>query len=177
MFVKTHNFLMLAVACGACIAVSAADLPARKPGLWEITTTNTGNARVPPLVEKVCLDAATDQLLYKVGAGASQKMCGRVDLTNVGGKVVIDSECKIAGSTATIHSTTTMSGDTASHMDNTVHYEPALFGKSGSTSTQDAKWLGSCPASMKPGDVETTPSPVMPVPMKMNLNDMFKGSQ
>jgi hypothetical protein len=56
------------------LSVAMADsLPSHKPGLWEITG---GEARpgVQPSVQHVCLDAATEQLMYKVGAGASQKM-------------------------------------------------------------------------------------------------------
>jgi hypothetical protein len=170
----TRNLLILAAASSVWAACSAADLPMRKPGLWEITM-NSGNPKIPPRVEKVCLDAATNQLLYKVGAGASQKMCSKVDIQNSGGKVVVDSQCTLGQTKASTHSVTTMAGDSAYHTDLSVHYDPPLFGKSDSTLTHDAKWVGACPADMQPGDVTVAPSAGMPIPMKMNLNDMFKG--
>jgi hypothetical protein len=173
---SSRYFLMLAATCAALTAVNAADLPMRKPGLWEITR-KTDNPKIAPTVEKVCMDAATDQLLYKEGAGASQKMCSRVDIRNAGGKVMVESQCQIGGSKVTSHSITTMSGDSAYHTDVNVHFEPALYGKSDSNSTQDAKWMGACPADMRAGDVIIAPSATMPMPMKMNLIDMFKGGQ
>jgi hypothetical protein len=172
----TRQILAIAAISAACASAMAVDLPTRKPGVWEITI-NIGNPKIPPRVEKVCIDAATDQLLYKVGAGASQKMCGKVDVHTASGKVTVDSECQIGGTKATSHSVTTMMGDSAYHTDTNVHYEPAMFGKSDATSTQDAKWIAACPADMRAGDVVVQPSAMMPVPMKMNLNDMFKGGQ
>jgi len=171
---STRNLLILAAACSVWAVSSAADLPMRKPGLWEITM-NMGNPKIPPRVEKVCLDAATNQLLYKVGAGASQKMCSKVDIQNSGGKVVIDSQCNLGSTKTSTHSVTTMTGDSAYHTDVSVHYDPPLFGKSDSTMTHDAKWTGACPADMRPGDVVVEASARMPQAIRMNLNDMFKG--
>jgi hypothetical protein len=171
-----RNLLILAATCAACSVSTAADFPMRKPGLWQITM-EMGNPKIPPRVEKVCLDAATDQLLYKVGAGASQKMCSKVDINNVGGKVVVDSVCSFGSTKATTHGVTTMSGDSAYRTDITVHYDPPLFGKSDSAMTHQAKWMGACPADMRAGDVEVEVSGRMAAPMKMNLVDMFKGAQ
>ena len=173
---STRNLLMLATTFSLCAVSAAAELPTRKPGLWEITMT-MGNPKIPPRVEKVCLDAATNQLLYKVGAGASQKMCSKVDIQNSGGKVVVDSQCNLGNTKSSTHSVTTMMGDTAYHTDVSVHYDPPLFGKSDSTLTHDAKWIGACPADMRPGDLTMDTGGGMTAPMKMNLNDMFKGGQ
>jgi uncharacterized protein DUF3617 len=172
----TRYLLILAATCGTCAVGSAADFPMRKPGLWQITMSPS-NPKYPPRVEKVCLDAATDQLLYKVGAGGSQKMCSKIDIHSAGGKVIVDSQCDFGGSKLTSHGVTTMTGDTAYRTDINLHYDPPMFGKSDSTSTQEAKWIGACPADMKPGDIVVDASSMMPAPMKMNLNDIFKGSQ
>lgn len=154
--------------------VVAEGLPARKPGLWEINM-NAAEPNAPQRLQKVCLDPVTDQLLYKVGAGASQKLCNKLDVRNSGGKVVVDSECHIAGSTATSHSVTTFSGDTAYHTDVRVHYEPAMFGRTDSASIHEARWIGECPSDMRPGDVLLT-SPRLPTPMRMNLNEIFNAT-
>jgi hypothetical protein len=171
----SRQILILAAVCTASAVCSAADFPARKPGLWQITM-NHSNAKLPPQVEKVCLDKATDELLYKVGAGVSSKVCSKVDIHTSGGQVVVDSICNLGSSKVTGHSVTTMNGDAAYHTDVTTHYDPPLFGKSDSSQTHDAHWLGACPADMRPGDISVEPSAQMPAPIKMNLNDMFKGA-
>lgn len=166
----------IVASCGVCTVVAAPDFPARKAGLWQIIISSP-NSQYPPTIERVCLDATIDALLYKFGAGASQKMCSSAEVHSSGGKVIVDSACRLGSTQATTHSVTSFNSDTAYHTDVNVHYVPAMFGKSDMSSTQDAKWSGACPADMKPGDVVVQPSPRMPVPMKMNLNDMLKGSQ
>lgn len=165
------SIAMLAVG----LTAAAADYPKRKPGLWEITRSEA-NARLPPQVQRICLDAATDALLYQFGEGAGRKMCSKVDMHNAGGNFMIDSVCTFGRTQASTHETMSFSGDSAYHTDISVHYEPPLFGKtSDSHSTQDAKWLGACPADMKPGDIVTQLAPTGP-PMRMNIRDMLKDS-
>ena len=167
------RMILFLAASGLCCALTSADLPQRKAGLWEITMSPP-NPKFPPTVERVCLDAATNALLYKAGAGAGKKLCSKTDVQSSGGKVVVDSVCKIGSTQATTHSVTILSGATGYHTDTAVHYDPPMFGRSESTSSQDGKWSGECPADMKPGDIVVNPSPMMPVPLKMNLNDMLK---
>jgi len=163
---------MLAVA----LAAVAADYPKRKPGLWEITRSPT-NPKYPPQVQRICLDAATDAMLYQYGEGASRKMCSKMDMRNQGGTLVTDSTCSFGQSQVTTHSVMSFSGDSAYHTDSNVHYDPPLLGKtSESHSSQDAKWLGACPADMKPGDIVTQASPMSPAPIRMNIRDMLKDS-
>jgi|SRR5580698_3562940 hypothetical protein len=95
-------------------------------------------------------------------------------IESAAGRVQIDSVCKLGATTATSHSVINFSGDTAYHEEITQHYDPPLMGKtSESTTTSDARWMGACPADMRPGDIVTKPSPVMPIPMRMNLRDML----
>jgi Protein of unknown function (DUF3617) len=130
----------------------------------------------PAMNERICLDAATEQLLYKVGAGMNQRMCSRTDVHGAGGKVTVDTTCHIGTSTVTGHSVITFVGNTSTHTDTTTHFDPPMFGQTDRSSTQDGKWIGACPADMKPGDLVIS-SPRMPQPMRMNLNDMLKGAQ
>jgi hypothetical protein len=162
-------------ALGAIALAAAADFPEHKPGLWEMTINMSGPG-MGPMTERICLDADTDHLLYKFAAGMNQKMCSKMDVHGSGGKVVVDTVCHIANTTATGHSVTSFVGNTATHTESRVHYEPAMFGRTDSNSTQDGKWLGACPADMKPGDILMS-SPRLPQPMKMNLNDMLKRAQ
>jgi hypothetical protein len=162
-------------ALGAIALAVAADFPEHKPGLWEMTITTAGSP-AGPMTERICLDPSTDQLLYKFSAGMNKKMCSKTDLHGSGGKVIVDTVCHIANTTATGHSVTSFVGNTATHTETSVHYDPAMMGKTDITSTQDGKWVGACPADMKPGDIVMS-NPLMPHPMKMNLNDVLKNAQ
>jgi len=171
---NTRNWSM-ACAIGALTVAMAADFPEHKPGLWLMTITTAGSP-AGPVTERICLDARTDQLLYKMGAGMSQKMCSKIDIQPSGGKVVVDTVCHIMNTTTTGHSVTAFVGSTETHTATVSHFDPPMMGKTESRSTQDGKWLGACPADMKPGDVEMS-SARMPHPIRMNLNDMMKGAQ
>jgi hypothetical protein len=54
------------------------------------------------------------------------------------------------------------------HFSDHSHFDPALFGKTESNSTQTGKWLGACPADMKPGDM------LSPNGVKINLNAVLE---
>ena len=155
--------LLLAIAS----AVQAADFPQRKAGLWEITMGFAGQAQ--HMVTKLCVDSGTDAALYKNSLeGGMAKMCSKRDITKSGNVTAIDSVCKIGESTVTGHSVITPASDTAYHIDHTSHMDPPMGGHADSRFTQDGKWVGSCPADMKPGDM------VMPTGMKMNVLEMSK---
>jgi hypothetical protein len=172
--------VIIGLAVLGCAAGSAAgnfEYPKRKPGEWQVTI-HSANAKLPPRVESVCLDAATDQLLYQVGLGATQKLCAESHWAHgAGGRIVADLTCQLGGTHARVHAEITVSGDSAYHEDITTHYDPPLYGKSELVSTHDAHWLGVCPADMKPGDVVVKPSPAMPMSLRMNLTDMLKKGQ
>lgn len=158
--------------CSLCYGALADDLPARKPGLWELTRS-APRPKYPPTVQKICLNAATDALLYKVGTAAGHQACSKIDIHRSGNTVEVKSVCQIGASQATTHNLMTLTGDSAYHEDIAIHFDPPVGKTSDSTTTQDAKWIGACPADMKPGDIVTAPSPMMPVPLRMNIRDML----
>jgi hypothetical protein len=162
------------VFCGGILGFGAAadELPARKAGLWELTRS-APRPEFPSTVQKICLDANTDALLYKAGTSWGRQACSKLDIHRSGSRVEVNSVCKIGPSQATTHHVMTLSGDNAYHEDIAVHFDPPVGKTSDSTTTQDAKWIGACPADMKPGDIVTEPSPMMPVPMRMNIRDML----
>jgi hypothetical protein len=162
--------------CGLWVTSAATDYPKRKPGLWELTR-NSPNPRLPPQVEQICLDAATDALLYRFGNAAGHSMCSKVDIHTAGTRVTVDSICTIGSSQITTHDIISFSGDSAYHEDVTLHYDPPLLGKTADSQvTKDARWVGACSAGMKPGDIVTKTSPLSPVPFRMNIVDMLKDS-
>ena len=166
--------LLLAVSLlGATAVVLAQDLPAnmpkRKPGLWEMQTSGMGGH---PQVMKLCLDAGTDQDMYKMGAQMSGQMCSKFNISVQGTTVVSDAVCKLDGPSGPIsmtnHSETRFDGDTAYHTDAHMKYEPAMMGQSEMAMTSSGRWVGQCAAGQKPGDM------VMPNGTTMNIKDMQK---
>jgi hypothetical protein len=151
-------------------AAHAADYPHRKPGLWEITMAFSAR-KAPPMVTKLCVDADTDAALYQNSMGGDMaKMCSKRDISKSGNVTTVDSLCKIGDSNVTGHSVITETSATAYHIDHKSHMDPPIAGHADNTFTQDGKWLGACPADMKPGDM------VMPTGMKMNVLDMQKAA-
>jgi hypothetical protein len=67
-------------------AVPAADFPARKAGLWEMTTTTNG--RTMPI--KQCIDAATDQAMQANTSQSSQRSCSKRDMQKSGNVTTVD---------------------------------------------------------------------------------------
>jgi len=154
-----------AVACPAF----ALDFPSRKPGLWEIQTGDgTGKGPGAGHTVQQCIDAASDKALRDMGQGMGKDMCSKQELRSDGGKLVMDSVCKIGNTVATSHAV--LSGDfgTSYRMESKSTYNPPLMGRAEGASVMEAKWIGPCKADQKPGDM------VMSNGMKMNVLDMAK---
>jgi hypothetical protein len=150
----------------AFTVAGAAELPQRKPGLWVITSKSADGSAFE---SKACLDAKTNAAYDHFNLTAGAEKCSKKDVTQAGSRTTIDSVCSMGGHTVTSHSVISWSGDAAYHIDSTGHWDPPMMGKADTTSSQDAKWTGACPADMKPGDM------VMPGGMKMNLPALAAG--
>jgi Protein of unknown function (DUF3617) len=159
----------IVAACGlvligiAATSAGAAELPARKPGLWEVKMSfaNRGGQTV-----QQCVDAATDQMLASLSGPFDQALCAKRDVQRSADRTVIDSTCRVAGKTATAHAVITGSFDSAYSMTVTAHSD-ALPGGTVNM-TLDGKWLGACMSGQKPGDV------IMPGGIKVNIRDLQK---
>jgi hypothetical protein len=141
------------------IPALSAELPSRKPGLWEVQTTFE-NGKIPPQVIRQCIDAATDQMTQS-GAANYQRECSKRDVQKSAGSTTIDSTCTVGGKILTSHAVVTGSLDSAYTMTVTSQSEgaPAVS----RTITMAAKWIGSCTADQKPGDM------IIANGMKINL--------
>lgn len=144
-----------------------ANMPKRKAGLWEMQTSGMGGH---PQVMKLCLDADTDQAMYKMGTQMSGHMCSKFDISVQGTTVVSDAICKLDGPNGAVnmtsHSETRFDGDTSYQTQGQVKYEPAMMGQSEMAVTSSGRWVGQCPAGQKPGDM------IMPNGTTMNIKDM-----
>jgi hypothetical protein len=131
-------------------SASAADFPARKPGLWQITI-----AGADPFKVRQCSDAASDETILQSGIGVSGK-CAKPDVQNSNNSITIDSVCKSGGKSTTSHIVITGSLESK--------YTMTMTGQAhGKSMTLYAEWLGPCGAGQKPGDV------IMPDGVKINL--------
>jgi uncharacterized protein DUF3617 len=151
----------------------AADMPARKAGLWEITTSAGNRMSI-----RQCIDAATDQMMQsRAGAGpgtgpgagpgaGAPPQCSKRDVQKTGDTVTIDSTCTVAGRTVNTHAVVTGSFGSAYTM--TVTSQGDGIPAGAGTMTMSAKWLGPCAADQRPGDM------IMPNGMKINILDLQK---
>ena len=151
---------LLATALGAFTA-AATDLPARKPGLWEVKTI-TDN-RGAGLVVRQCIDAATDQLLLSGTGPISAAFCSKRDVQKSGNTLVMDSTCTVGGKPASSHAVVTGSFDSAYTMNVTAQGDEL---KAGLSMTLTGQWLGPCEGGQRPGDV------IMPGGIKVNILDL-----
>src|SRR3954462_13910155 len=72
----------------------AQDLPPRKPGLWELTTTQTiQSVTSPQHVSLHCIDAETDQAMQAFGADLIKAKCDRLDWRREGANRVLYAGC------------------------------------------------------------------------------------
>lgn len=161
------NFTAALLLCAASAAGAATiDYPPRKPGLWEMSMSQADAPEAKPHVVQQCIDARTDAAMREMGGGASREACSKQDMRKEGGKIVVDSVCKLGATTLTSHSE--ISGDFGSsyRMESHTTYEPPMAGRAKGSAIVQAKWLGPCKAGQKPGDM------VMPNGKTMNFMDM-----
>lgn len=149
----TMAFGIFVICCTA--AASAADFPARKPGLWKITITGEDSFTV-----RQCSDPASDQTILQAGIGASGN-CAKPEVQQSGNTITLDSVCKAAGKATASHIVITGSLDSKY----TMTMSGQAVGKSahGKSMTLNAEWLGPCGAHQKPGDL------IMPNGTTINL--------
>lgn len=150
-------------------------LPQRKEGLWELVST-TPDSKRPPMTQRICLDRETDALLNKMGLMVGKQVCSKSEFHVSGNRVTTRAVCDLGASQLTSEGVITYSGD--SSFRNEIHgrFQPAMAGVSETHTVQEGKWVGACPAGMKPGDLVMTPG-ASGREIKMNLRDMLGKSR
>lgn len=143
------------------VAALAADLPKRKSGLWEITTSEPGGPPGP--VAQMCIDQKLDDMTRQLAAGALA--CTKQELRRDGDRYISDSVCKIGDSTATTQAVISGNFESTYQAEIQAKYSPPLMGMSEGRSVMNAKWLGPCRAGQRPGDI------VMPGGSTINIYD------
>jgi hypothetical protein len=149
---RTHGRIGAAVALLLPIAVClSADLPQLQEGLWEIRTqtiANPGNKKDEGTV-KICRDHAYDK--EAMDLAKNLKGCTFTFESVGAGRYSSESHCTIDGTVISSKGTASYQS-TSNRSETHTTYTPAFYGKTDETTIQDQKYLGSCPAGMKPGD-------------------------
>jgi hypothetical protein len=161
-----------ALGCAVLLLAAAAnaaetDFPARKPGLWELKMVPETAKAAPQITMQLCVDAASDHAIMTAGLAMGGSCT--VNRSQSGAALQFDATCDRDGRHTVSH--TTITGDFQSAYQLKVVSDseggnPAL--PKHSAITQEAKWLGACPAGMNPGDM------VMPGGHKMNVLNALK---
>jgi hypothetical protein len=142
-------FLLLALATTPSTAL---DFIHRKAGLWTVTTVMEGvPVKLGPM--KMCLDSGTDARLMQHAMQWKQDACSPPVIAGSGLSRTVDVVCHMDGATQKSHIAMNFAGDASYHMDMTSQSTPARLGRGTVHMTQDAKWSGACPKTMKPGDM------------------------
>lgn len=150
----------------------ALDMPARKPGLWELTMS-FADRKIPAQVLRQCVDAASDKLMNSNFGGSAQQSCSKQDMKTSGNTITVDSVCTFADATIASHAVVTGSFDSAYtvNVSSTRQGGRPLPGVAAGGETHmsiAAKWLGPCAKDQRPGDM------IMSNGMKVNVLDLQK---
>ena len=145
---------LIAAACCFSVHAAAQDMPKMKPGLWETTTSTGAQKGAPGHTSKssMCVNEAVqkDMMAFSQSMGAQ---CSKNTTRRDGNKYIGEAECNFGGSIMKSQSVATFASDTASRVEARATFSPPMGGMSESTTTQEAKHAGPCPANMKPGDM------------------------
>lgn len=149
---------------------SAADVPRRKSGLWEVRTQMAGVPSQGPM--QMCVDQASDNLMQE--RAKEKTNCPVMDVSRAAAKVTIHSVCKFDATTATTDAVITGDFDSNYRNDMQIRYNPPQHGMSEMKMMQEARWLGPCKPGQKPGDIMM---PGMPPVNAGNMQEMMKDPQ
>lgn len=158
--------------CGGALALTvtvagADELPARKPGLWEMKIVKVGS-QLPEMTMQHCTDATTDKDMANSVSPLAKQICTKQDVQKTATGYVTDSVCTVAGVSMTSHSEITGDFNSAYTVMTKSHLDKGPDQLRDTTSKIEAKWLGDCKPDQKPGDI------VMPGGFKINVKDAEK---
>jgi hypothetical protein len=144
------------IALSFSAAAVAEEPPLQRAGLWEFhshrTTVPAGSMMEGESSGKICRDDAYSQK-EREAAKAAEKACtvNRWEKTAPGAYTVTKS-CQMQGSV--VDTQGTVREESPNEVRSEVHmtYKPAMAGVTTFIVVNEQKYLGSCPAGMKPGD-------------------------
>ena len=162
--------MIIGLSASLATTATAADMPKRKAGLWEINMRMDGAPSMGPIQQ--CIDQNTDNLMQQK-AKEQKPDCSVMDVKTSGNRVTIHSVCNMEGTTVTSDGVFEGAFDASYRGTMKSRYNPPMHGMSESNMTQEARWLGPCKPGQKPGDV-IMPNMGMGPGGTVNINDMMK---
>ena len=140
-----------AATCTLSIA-AAAESPPLQEGLWEIRGQSVANPghKVTDFAYRLCRTHAYDKAMDDLVKNAKECTTSFEDLG--GGRYASASRCTSGGTVIESKGTYTYESSTATHLESFATYDPPYRGKTDEKLVQDQRFLGACPAGMKPGD-------------------------
>ena len=150
------QLVLLVAVLSASIGIAGADTlkpPPTKEGLWETRGTHTQEGKtVADRPMKMCQSRETTKTMQDRGEEMKkQNECTSHVTQPSPNTFVEETRCAKGPSAGSVTKVVyTNQGDTASHTE--VHM---TVGRTETTVILDAKYVGTCPASMKPGDLMT----------------------
>lgn len=150
----------------ASASALALELPAHRPGLWELKL-KMGNAANSALALQSCMDARSNTLLAALASGWAEDACAKPEMRRENERLVIESHCNVGGANLASHAEITGDFDRAYTLRVTTRPPQGAAASAGAHHlTADARWLGECPAGHKPGDI------ILPGGITMNVRNI-----
>lgn len=158
----------------AAAATQADETPKRKSGLWELRWYSNDvkpsqAAALIPDSAKMCIDDTTDEKLAAVFDPCDPP----IDFAFYAPQFKTELVCEAAAADvkATSRSKVTFTGDTAYHIEVRTRLEPAFKGEGEYSGGREGKWIGACPADMRPGDLMVSDEPKINVLEELENHD------
>jgi hypothetical protein len=149
---RTGLLAGIALVVPVALFAMGTDDPPLKEGLWSLHTVSTyGDGSKTDDTTLICRSHAYEEYVKGLSAEAL-KMCKTTETVH-GNTRTQESACKAAGITILVTETSTYTGDTAIHSEQHSKYSPPQPKMTDST-IREHKYLGPCPANMKPGDTK-----------------------
>ena len=153
-WIRAARHTLYACAAGACMLsmAGAAEPPPLKEGLWDVrgqSVANPGN-KVTDYAYRLCRSHAYDKAMDKIVKNAKDCATSFEDLG--GGRYASASRCTAGATVIESKGTYTYESSTSTRSESFATYDPPYRGKTDEKLIQDQRFLGACPAGMKPGD-------------------------
>jgi hypothetical protein len=157
LLMKTFAGFAAAALVLSSMTTFAVEPPPMKEGLWSIHSETVTNASTPSSnASTICRSHSYDQKVRE--KMKSMPGCKTASETLQGNEWSMRFQCTVQGSVIDTISTVTFT-DNSAHSEVHASYKPALQGITEMTMKQEQKYLGACPAGMKPGDIKPVDTP------------------
>lgn len=145
----------IGLACAlAASAVAAQDLPARKPGLWEMSMQMAGMPST--MGSQHCVDEKSDaDLQRRAFSRDGKEKCTQKSFKRSSAGYEMQVECTGPEGRSIVDAKVSGDFGQSYRMVNHVRFEPPRHGMQETSMEITARHAGACPASMKPGETRT----------------------